>query len=140
MVESAAIGVSEDSVSNGVCGHEVSVAVNEQDNSEEIHAEEETEPRHTLTTPTLPSAEEVQLHRIDHIPFRPWCDECVEGQGHERGHFTVKHGRTIPDVSFDYFVLSKSGASSRHEWGPTEGQLGQKVLLVKHNPGNGKRF
>ena len=61
-------------------------ALEEQPPSEELEAEEETKPQQMLCTPFMPSHEEVELHRASsHMPYRPWCNQCVEGQGKERG-------------------------------------------------------
>ena len=67
-------------------GHRLVAPVGEQADDEAIEAEEEVVPKTIMTTPILPSAAEVELNGEDHIPYRPWCDECVEGQGRERGH------------------------------------------------------
>ena len=107
---------------------------------EELEAEAEIESLKALPTPSMPNQEVVEEHRLDHIHYRPWCDECVEGRGKERGHATAEQrSRTIPIVSFDYFFISKAGVFSRSEWGLQEDQIGQKVLLVRETPGNGGR-
>ena len=33
-----------------------------------------------------PSAEEVRVHRMIHIPFRSWCAECIAGRGRDDPH------------------------------------------------------
>ena len=40
---------------------------------------EETVARRRIGNPQLPSPEEVEEHRIDHLPYRVWCRHCVEG-------------------------------------------------------------
>ena len=40
--------------------------------------EEDSAPRRTAPDPGEPTAEEVADHRVDHYPFRSWCQHCVE--------------------------------------------------------------
>ena len=49
---------------------------------------EDVQPQQVLTTPEQPPREVIEQHRIDHWPYRCWCDECVEGFGRERKHGT----------------------------------------------------
>ena len=109
--------------------------------AEELHAEEEIQPQQVLSTPSMPNAEEVELHRtLGHIQYRAWCDECVEGRGRELGHVTHKRtDRTVPIISSDYLFISKSVLFSRSEWAMQGEQDGQKVLLVRETPVRGKR-
>ena len=104
---------------------------------EQLHAEEEDlQPQKVLSTPCMPSAEEVELHRtLGHIQYRPWCDECVEGRGREMGHAAGRRSdRTVPIISFDYLFISKSGVFARSEWAMQGEQEGQKILLVRETP------
>ena len=43
-------------------------------------AEEDVEPKRFAPSPTLPSAAEIDEHRICHFPFRSWCPHCVAGR------------------------------------------------------------
>ena len=36
--------------------------------------------------PDMPDAETVRQHNLTHIPFQPWCQVCVQGQGKDRAH------------------------------------------------------
>ena len=49
--------------------------------------EEEAEPKRIAPSPTLPSAAEIDDHRICHFPYRNWCPHCVAGRalGERRG-------------------------------------------------------
>ena len=38
---------------------------------------EDVQPQQTLTTPELPSRAVIEEHRIDHWPYRSWCEENV---------------------------------------------------------------
>jgi len=46
----------------------------EQEDSEEVQASK------IAPNPSLPSAAEVEEHRISHLPFRSWCKECIIGR------------------------------------------------------------
>ena len=117
------------------------VEASEEPVIEEFHAEDEVEPLRALPTPCTPSAEEVALHRaLGHVQFRPWCDYSVEGRGRELGHYRAESkGRVVPVVAFDYLFISKAGIFSRADGAMQPDQIGQKVLLVREIPGDGKR-
>ena len=34
-----------------------------------------------LVDPRLPTEEEVETHRLTHLPYRNWCSECVKANG-----------------------------------------------------------
>ena len=86
------------------------------DEAGELHAQEETEAKHVLRTPTLPSQAEIDEHWLDHLPYRSWCGTCVSGRGRERPHTRTHGKRKIPTLAFDYCFISKEGTFSREEW------------------------
>ena len=51
-----------------------------------IQIDEETQPRKPIPTPAVPSQSDIDEHRIDHIPYRSWCRECVEEHAREWRH------------------------------------------------------
>ena len=60
--------------------------------------------------PVTPTKADIEAHYPNHITYRSWCPECVEGFGRERAH----HGhdgedRTIPLVSCDNMFFSEKG-------------------------------
>ena len=61
----------------------------------------------------LPSAAEQRRHAKTHIPFMPWCPECVAGRKPNWGHYTIpqdERERTQPEVHLDYcFFRSRPG-------------------------------
>ena len=76
----------------------------------------EAEPLTTAPSPTMPSASEVEEHRITHIPYRSWCRECVMGRGlgEKRGrHHDREHKVAI--VGIDYFFITDRGVQKRHD-------------------------
>ena len=78
--------------------------------------EEEVQPTKTAPSPQLPSAEEVEEHRISHLPFRNWCRECIEGKalGEHRGA-NAGIESTVPVVGVDFFYLTADGMFHRSE-------------------------
>ena len=85
-----------------VCEEDVYVG---EDDAESIVAED-IQPVRTLKTFELPSREEVAEHRVDHCPYRSWCDECRKGVGREDGHSNVE-SHSIAMISMDYRFNSR---------------------------------
>ena len=56
-----------------------------------------------------PSAADIALHRITHLPYRPWCADCVAGKGCEEPHrrTTDKESRLFPTVLADYMFMAR---------------------------------
>ena len=108
-------------------GAEGSQHVQEGDVIESGEHEEECEMRKALPTPIAPTPSEIEDHRVDHLPYRPWCDHCVEGQGRERGHFSVDQSkRGLSTLSMDYLFVTSTGVFTRAEFeGETEGEAGE---------------
>ena len=57
--------------------------------------------------PYEPTAEEIERHRISHLPYRSWCPECVGGKGHSVAHKQQDNERmaTVETRSTDYMFL-----------------------------------
>ena len=57
-----------------------------------------------LKDPKLPSQEEVERHWLmGHMPFRSWCDVCLESKAKELGHRRDVGGdRDVPEYHLDY--------------------------------------
>jgi hypothetical protein len=57
-----------------------------------------------LKDPRLPSQEEIDTHYLcGHIPYRNWCQVCVDSMGRDLDH--QRDGgelRDVPEYSFDY--------------------------------------
>ena len=70
----------------------------------EVHdvEDEESPPRKVLRDPGEPSKQELEEHRIDHIPYRSWCPYCGRGRGTGAQHRRVKEESSIPVFGFDY--------------------------------------
>ena len=86
-------------------------------------------------TPTLPTAIQVELHRVTHLPYREWCDCCVEGCGREDCHRKAKQPGSIAVISLDYFFITAGAAYTRKEWGDGKleetGEKFTKVLVLR---------
>ena len=98
---------------------------------EEISYPEEAKDFKEAARTWLPTQAEIDKHRIDHIPYRVWCPECLEGFGRERAHHAHGEDRTIPLVCCDYFFLSDKGVFARHEISEDEKTRAVKVMALK---------
>ena len=79
-------------------------------------SEEESRPQPGIPRPDTPSQAEVDRHRIDLIPYRAWCPECVEGFGRERQHSSGRsEERSIPMLACGYMYVTGKGVSSKEE-------------------------
>ena len=83
-------------------------------------AEEEAEPKRIAPSPVLPTAAEIEDHRISHFPYRNWCPHCVAGRalGERRGAGALgwQPGRhVIPVIMMDYFYLTSGGLKVKKE-------------------------
>ena len=95
----------------------------------EDELEPEAAPRRTAPEPGEPSREEVEEHRVDHFPYRVWCEHCVKGRGSGEQHRRGPAG-SIPVVSADYLVVTKHGVFRRDE-DVGETAVIMKILVVK---------
>ena len=73
---------------------------------------EDVQPIRTLKTLELPLREAVEEHRVNHCPYRSWCDECVEGAGREDGHSNVE-SHSIAMISIDFLFITRKRFSRR---------------------------
>ena len=60
----------------------------------------------------MPSAAEIEDHRLTHIPYRSWCKHCVLARalGEKRGT-TAGRPHNIPRVGLDYFFITQEGTA-----------------------------
>ena len=73
--------------------------------------DDEAQVRKARVSPQLLSASELCAHKLSHIPYRAWCDECVECFVREWGHSGDGQlaSRSVPDISMDYLFVSPNG-------------------------------
>ena len=102
---------------------------------------QESAPRKALPSPYMPTISEIRLHKTTHLPYRSWCDECVEAFAREWPH--LRHsgpsGRSIPVVHMDYACLTEKGLFKKNEM--TEEELQHAVrVIVAYCSGTGSPF
>ena len=69
--------------------------------------EQMTLPTRTLKSPGQPSVEERTAHEMHHLPYRPWCPECVEARGVDDPHHRqpALDELVTPKVKHDIFFV-----------------------------------
>jgi hypothetical protein len=78
---------------------------------EEAQAQEDHQAR-GVKDPGKPTREERAHHELLHVPFRPWCEDCVRGKAADDPHLRQDHGQEdeeMPKVSVDYGFISTEG-------------------------------
>ena len=61
-----------------------------------------------LRKPTQPTKAEREEHEISHVPFRSWCEDCVQGRGIESPHKSTgsREDDAVPLIGADYGFLA----------------------------------
>ena len=64
-----------------------------------------------MKDPTAPTRQERLRHELTHVPFRPWCPECVAGQAADNPHRSQHKDDDdgIIKVSVDYGFVAALG-------------------------------
>ena len=59
----------------------------------------------------LPTQKDVDEHCLTHLPYRNWCQYCVQGKGRVAPHFK-QPVRTdgLTEIHFDYCFMSTEGS------------------------------
>ena len=95
------------------------------DEAEEISREEPAV--RAVPDPGEPTLEERARHALTHLPFRPWCEDCVSGRAsddpHRRAARQVSAGG-FPKVSVDYGFIAEDD-------GDEDGGVQRTILVVK---------
>eukprot|EP00971_Amphidinium_carterae_P124609 2468408-Amphidinium_carterae.1 len=52
--------------------------------------------KHKFPSPTLPTQQEIDEHKITHLPYREWCKHCVQGKSRSQHH---QRGRKLTTFS-----------------------------------------
>ena len=52
-----------------------------EDPEEELHPSEEARRVRVVKDPSAPTKAEREAHEATHLPFRIWCEDCVNGRG-----------------------------------------------------------
>ena len=62
-----------------------------------------------VSVPYQPTDAEMQLHRLHHANFEPWCETCVQGQGRSKPHYRATEDSKNHVVYSDYMFFTKEG-------------------------------
>ena len=101
----------------------------EESADEDFECQECNEPR-ILPDPGQPTQKQMEDHRIDHLPFRSWCPECVAARATGEQHIARKEEKLISTFSMDYLYLTKSRVVEREDLLAGE-EVEMKVLVAK---------
>ena len=99
------------------------------DDAQEAERSSEAEPLRAAPSPVMPSAAEVEDHKLTHWPFRSWCDECQLGRGLGEQHRSrAGRERNIAIVGMDYWYMTDVGLLKRSELDMPENEQGDTAL------------
>ena len=74
----------------------------------DAHPAEEARAARPSRDPGAPTQADRDAHAATHLPFRSWCDECVQGRRDAPPHTRTKRGvGEIPEVAFDYAFVRR---------------------------------
>ena len=81
-------------------------------NADDEDTEGNEEPARLKKLPIIhgPSEKEREEHERFHIPYRSWCEVCVQAKKKNPPHYAVKDKRTYPVISMDYLFVSDKSA------------------------------
>jgi hypothetical protein len=75
---------------------------------EQEHPAEEARAARPSRDPGAPTQAMRDAHASTHLPFRSWCDECVQGRRDAPPHCRQKRSAgEIPEVAFDYAFIRR---------------------------------
>ena len=66
-------------------------------------------------SPPQQTPDAIERHRVDHIPYRSWCKQCILGRGVGTPHTTVSAESARPILGMDYLFMTKDGLKRRDE-------------------------
>ena len=86
--------------------------------------------RRALPSPSMPSVSEIREHKVTHLPYRNWCDECVEAFAREWPHLVADGSsqRSIPVIHMDYACLTEKGLFKKSEL--SEEEIKHAVMCI----------
>ena len=83
-----------------------------------------------------PTEKEREEHKRYHIPYRSWCEICVQAKKKNVPHYTIKEKRTCPVISMDYMYASDKNAILVLK----DGNFGGVWALMVIRKGNGGEY
>jgi len=70
----------------------------------EPEGEERGQAAKMVRRPPEPTEAERIRHRVTHLPYRAWCEECVKGRGLDSPH-RMQGESSVPEIYLDYAFL-----------------------------------
>ena len=77
----------------------------EHDDVLDADGDDAVQPALCLPCPKVPSAKEVEIHNLTHLPYRSWCRHCVAARRPNSHHRTSTSHRSVPLLVADYCFL-----------------------------------
>ena len=78
-----------------------------EDSGDEAHPSEEARRVKVVKDPCAPTKAERAAHEATHLPFRIWCEDCVEGRKDNPPHTRVRDEVEVPEIMFDYAYIRR---------------------------------
>ena len=93
---------------------------------------QESAPRKALPSPYMPTISEIRQHKTTHLPYRSWCDECVEAFAREWPHLRGEspNRRSIPIIHMDYAYLTEKGLFKVEDLTEEERKHGVQAIVM----------
>ena len=69
-----------------------------------------------LPAPEMPTKAQREIHARTHLPYRVWCDICVQGRGQASPHKSPDAAAdryTSPQLHLDYWFIGGQGETGR---------------------------
>ena len=80
----------------------------EGEEDEPEHPAEEARDARPSRDPGAPTQADRDAHAATHLPFRSWCDACVQGRQDAPPHLRQKReAGEVPEVACDYGVVRR---------------------------------
>ena len=96
-------------------GQEENMGVEQEAIEVKYEGGEERKPK-TVRSPSEPTKKEREEHSVTHVPFRDWCQFCIQGRGVESPHRQSgdRSEDTVPLIAGDYgFPGDKRGEDGK---------------------------
>jgi hypothetical protein len=79
-----------------------------EDEGDPAHPAEEARAARPSRDPGAPTQADRDAHAATHLPFRSWCDACVQGRQDAPPHLRQKRvAGDVPEVAFDYAFVRR---------------------------------
>ena len=80
-----------------------------EESEKEEHPCEEARRVKVVRDPCAPTKAERDAHEATHLPFRVWCEDCVNGRRDNPPHHRVvaDSEAEIPEILFDYAFIRR---------------------------------